>query len=359
MARSTSFGDILRETRIRRGLGVDAVARRLRIRVDILQAIEDGDFLRMPPRGYSKSMIAAYSRLLGLNPADLVKRYENQLYAFEIGRVRNDSLHDISTNMRSSSYREDSDLDGSSRRRTNDSRSSRRSIARPQFSKRSEPQGRTYSSDRVHTSRNVSLPNSQYTNLVASPRIHKSTNKKPYVFLGGFALLVVVLLAIFVFGGKDNQSVEDVPSVPISGLTDTSNPVEDTADANIPTPPTSVEFEYEVLEGEEAYYEIYLDDAEKPSEAGTLTGPVSERYDVVGTLRFVTARPSAVIVSVNDEPVTLTDDDGNGVYEYTVDFPQILAQWQTANQAAIDAAEAAASATNTGEDAGEDTNAQE
>jgi len=64
------------------------------------------------------------------------------------------------------------------------------------------------------------------------------------------------------------------------------------------------------------------------------------------------------VVTVNREPVTLTDEDGNGVYEYTVDFSQILAQWQAENQAAIDAANAEANATQEGASS-EDTSSEE
>ena len=39
--------------RERKGLDLATAARKLRIRPDILRAIEDGDFARMPPRGYT------------------------------------------------------------------------------------------------------------------------------------------------------------------------------------------------------------------------------------------------------------------------------------------------------------------
>ena len=51
MATQMSFGAILREARERRGLDLTTAARRLRIRPDILRAIEENDFSRMPPRG--------------------------------------------------------------------------------------------------------------------------------------------------------------------------------------------------------------------------------------------------------------------------------------------------------------------
>ncbi|MEE0346695.1 MAG: helix-turn-helix domain-containing protein, partial [Adlercreutzia sp.] len=51
MARQTSFGEALAHARERKGLDLSTAARKLRIRPDILRAIEEGDFARMPPRG--------------------------------------------------------------------------------------------------------------------------------------------------------------------------------------------------------------------------------------------------------------------------------------------------------------------
>lgn len=378
MARSASFGDILRDARIRQGLDVTTVAKHLRIRPDILMAIEDCDFALMPPRGYSKSMITGYARLLGLNSSELIRMYQDDLYAYEIGRVRSDTTTrsrrtstDRSSSTRGSrSYREgersrsSQGRSGQSSRRS-DTTSDQPAIGRSGRARMSagndRASGRTYNSNRVHTSRNISLPSSQYTNLVAAPKQQPrgsglAGSKAPFLVAAGI-LLLVLLLVIFVFNGKDDEQTEDLPDVPVSGLTDTSTPVDNTANS-MPTAPTDAEFEFEVLEGEEAYYEIYVDGAEKPTKAGTLAGPTSERYDVSGKLRFVTARPKAVVVTVNREPVTLTDEDENGVYEYTVDFSQILAQWQAENQAAIDAANAEANATQEGASS-EDTSSEE
>ena len=65
MAQMTS-GKVLREARERKGYDLNTVARRLRIRPDILRAIESGDSAAMPPRGYTRNMVNAYAKLLGL-----------------------------------------------------------------------------------------------------------------------------------------------------------------------------------------------------------------------------------------------------------------------------------------------------
>ena len=43
-----SFGNVLKEARLARGLDLAVVSRELRIRQDILVAIENSDFARMP-----------------------------------------------------------------------------------------------------------------------------------------------------------------------------------------------------------------------------------------------------------------------------------------------------------------------
>ena len=87
MAQMTS-GKVLRETRERKGYELDTVARRLRIRPDILRAIEAGDFDAMPPRGYTRNMVNAYARLLGLNPTEIVNMYLDEVYANQVERAR-------------------------------------------------------------------------------------------------------------------------------------------------------------------------------------------------------------------------------------------------------------------------------
>ena len=75
MADSRKFGQILRDAREASGEDLVTVARRIRIRPDILERIEYSDLDGMPPRGYSRNMINAYARYLGLNPTEIVKMY--------------------------------------------------------------------------------------------------------------------------------------------------------------------------------------------------------------------------------------------------------------------------------------------
>jgi cytoskeleton protein RodZ len=69
------FGRILAEARERKGMDINYVSQKLRIRADILRAIEQNDFSRMPARGYTRNMVNAYARLLGLNATSVTRQY--------------------------------------------------------------------------------------------------------------------------------------------------------------------------------------------------------------------------------------------------------------------------------------------
>lgn len=82
-----SFGNVLKEARLARGLDLATVSRELRIRQDIIVAIENSDFARMPSRGYARNMVIAYARLLGLNEQDISRMYLDQEYAYQVDKA--------------------------------------------------------------------------------------------------------------------------------------------------------------------------------------------------------------------------------------------------------------------------------
>lgn len=83
-----NFGDVLRQAREQSGEDLVSVARRIRIRPDILERIEESDIDAMPPRGYSRNMINAYARYLGLNTTEVVKMYQNAQYRKQVEHAR-------------------------------------------------------------------------------------------------------------------------------------------------------------------------------------------------------------------------------------------------------------------------------
>ena len=77
------FGDMLLEQRRRMGLSIQQVANTIKIRPQIIEFFETGNFASMPPRGYAQGMISSYARFLGLNPLEVVNAYFDDLMAYE------------------------------------------------------------------------------------------------------------------------------------------------------------------------------------------------------------------------------------------------------------------------------------
>ena len=79
------FSDMLRDRRRNMGLSIQQVANTIKIRPQIIEYFETGDFDAMPPRGYAQGMISSYARFLGLNPRTVVGAYFDELTEYEHG----------------------------------------------------------------------------------------------------------------------------------------------------------------------------------------------------------------------------------------------------------------------------------
>lgn len=77
------FGDMLLNRRRQLGMSIQQVANTVKIRPQIIEFFETGNFASMPPRGYAQGMIASYARYLGLNPRDVVNTYFDELVEYE------------------------------------------------------------------------------------------------------------------------------------------------------------------------------------------------------------------------------------------------------------------------------------
>lgn len=336
MTRSSSYGDILRNARKRSGMSIADAAYRLRIRPDILRAIEECDYARMPPRGYTRNMISSYARLLGLNSREITQMYLDGAYAFEVGRVRTDGDRPDSRRGQSSQR------SGSSRTRhvEREPEPYMNARGRTVYEDRTEKISRPTGQSRVHPSRHISLPSNQYTNLVASPKAN-TVSRLPYIIAIAAIVILLIIIAVFVLGGKDDVQDTQTPNVPVAGMTDTSNPT-GTPNTTMPTiidvKPTSAIVSYEVASGETSYIEVYVDGVTKLAES--VNGPGSKEFEITGTCTFVTTNPSATTVMVDGKVAEPLDEDGDGVYILEVDFKKILEEWE-AKKAAADAEAAA------------------
>lgn len=345
MAARMTFGAMLREARERRGIDLATAARQLRIRPDILRSIEESDFARMPSSGYARNMVHAYARLVGLDPTEMTRRYLDEAYAYQVGCARSETRSMGRGQAGSSSRQSARCRQGQTRaeEQRDDPPPRQNAFGRTMYDDRTDVTGRTYAHDRMHPSRHTAVPGTQYTNFYAAPRIPgQGRAKLPFIIAAAVVLVVFIVVLVLVFGGK-SEPEQEVPNVPITGLTDTSNPVEEgdgassAADAVQPEQPVvvapeKVVFSFSVASGDEAYIEVY-EDSDTPSIAEDVVGPVEKNFDVTSSLKFVTSNPENVSLSLDGEqvPSDQLDDVGGGVYTYTVDFAAYLKQWKEEN----------------------------
>jgi cytoskeleton protein RodZ len=71
-------GDVLRTARTARGEDVATVAAKLKMRRDQLEAIESGDYAKLPGRTYVFGFVRTYARYLGLDAEALVQRIKDE-----------------------------------------------------------------------------------------------------------------------------------------------------------------------------------------------------------------------------------------------------------------------------------------
>jgi len=327
---NASFGEILRDARERQGLDLNSTARRLRIRPDILRAIERSDFAAMPPRGYARNMVNGYARFLGLNSTEITGMYLDELY-------------DYQQKVSSSAKRRDTGFIMPTNAATE--RSARRNAA-----------SRTSASSRVSDSDNGYFGESSYDfdGSSRSGRVGSDSSRPslmdrfnysggspdfatelkarlPYIIGGILALLLVFFFISRLFSCA--TPADDTDTIPVTGVEETSQTenTEDTTTASTEdeTPPTSAVFEFTVAEGEESYIEVYVDGGDA-SVNGTIAGKETQSFEFTKSLHFVCSDKSAVKATVDGEAIELKDN-ANGIVDETIQFSDILAAWAEAH----------------------------
>ena len=364
-----SFGTVLREARERKGYDVQSAARRLRIRPDILRALENNDFSRLPARGYTRNMVNAYAKLVGLNPADITRMYLDDAYAYQVGRTRGESDSPAHVSGRRSVSRGDGRHDGhgqgsqrSSRydnERTDGRRSQRTQRGQRQgtqrMSRREQQPQREYReslASRAARAENESRRSNhfggavttQFTNFYSGSQNNVGRGMQarlPYVAVIVIILLLLVIIVALAFGNRGAASTQEVAKVPITGVTDTSadgsgvsqensnnnsdnNNDSDTKSSSTATVPTSVKVEYKLAKGQQAYVVITQDGQATEQ---MLTGPVDETVDVTGTWSLSTWVSSGFTVTMDGKEVEFTSDATTGMPTATVNFKDYLASW--------------------------------
>ena len=364
-----SSGQVLREARERKGYDLNTVARRLRIRPDILRAIEAGDFSAMPPRGYTRNMVTAYARLLGLNPTEIVNMYLDEAYANQVERARGTSSNggfnmdreprrsrtrstNISSGNRSYESGRISTTRGSGAQGTRVLYDDGTRYSRDDYGvtrQRSEKPGR---SERDFVSHHSGYDAASTSFLDESARSRRSgrsvhvgqtpmsytasrlpqflQSRKTLIIAAAVAVLLIAGIAFAVNSCHNVKQADDVSKLPVSGVTDTTGEDSSSSAAKkVEIAPTSARVSYSVPSGKECYVETYLDGQMTPE---MLTGPVERNIEVTGVWVITTYSPETLDLLVDGTEVELKiDSKYNGMYSYTVDFPSILQQWNTAH----------------------------
>lgn len=70
-----SVGEFFRQVRETKGLTIDEVASKTRIRTDFVKALEDGNFAKLPDQVFARGFVRSYTRSLGLDEEDAIHRF--------------------------------------------------------------------------------------------------------------------------------------------------------------------------------------------------------------------------------------------------------------------------------------------
>lgn len=327
-----SFGTALREARERRGMDINTAAARLRLRPDILFAIEDDDFSRLPPRGYTKNMVNAYARLVGLNPTDITQMYLDADYAYRAGNARTSSSRMINRtrNEDAANSSHSSNRSSSSGRIMYDDRKEYRS--QREYGPRGSNNRHIYAGEHPRQSRHNAL-NSQYTNFYAGPAASANNLLAHWPIIAGIVIILILLIIIIslVNCSGNNEVQQEAPKVAITGIDDTTG-VDDSKPAEPKqkiVAPTSVTVAYEVAPYEGGIYAIVNNNG--TSEETLMNGPLKQEVQVSGLWSFATWLPDLVTITVDGEPVSFSTTTENGIPVCIVDFDSWLEGWYEAH----------------------------
>ena len=392
MAQTTS-GKVLREARERKGYDLNTVARRLRIRPDILRAIEAGDFNAMPPRGYTRNMVNAYAKLLGLNPTEIVNLYLDEAYAQQVERARGTgpssgfnmkretrrsrtqlgvgegsgaetrAIHPIETTSETGKRQFTRMLyDDGTRFSRDDYGVTRQRTERPGKSERDfsshhsgyDSSSSSFLRDGTPSRGGRSIYAGQTPMQYSASRLPSFLQSRTaLIALGVIVVAIIIVILVVVIGSGNKPTAEDASKLPVSGISDTTSSGS-AASTPVEVAPTSARAVYSVKSGEDCYVEIYENGS---MTAENLTGPTEKTVDVTGTWTITTWSPESLSLTVDGQKAELKESsEYGGMYAYTVDFSEILKQWNTAHPNAATGAVGAATAAATANSS--NTNAQ-
>ena len=87
-----SIGEFFRQVRETKGLTIDEVASKTRIRTDFVKALEDGNFAKLPDQVFARGFVRSYARSLGLDEDDAIHRFVQSAGAYYDKQVEREQL---------------------------------------------------------------------------------------------------------------------------------------------------------------------------------------------------------------------------------------------------------------------------
>jgi cytoskeleton protein RodZ len=87
-----SIGEFFRQVRETKGLTIDEVASKTRIRTDFVKALEDGNFAKLPDQVFARGFVRSYARSLGLDEDDAIHRFVQSAGAYYDRQVERERL---------------------------------------------------------------------------------------------------------------------------------------------------------------------------------------------------------------------------------------------------------------------------
>ena len=87
-----SIGEFFRQVRETKGLTIDEVASKTRIRTDFVKALEDGNFAKLPDQVFARGFVRSYARSLGLDEDDAIHRFAQSAGAYYDKQVERERL---------------------------------------------------------------------------------------------------------------------------------------------------------------------------------------------------------------------------------------------------------------------------
>lgn len=76
MDERSSLGTLLRSHRESKGISLKELARQTKIREHLLKALEEGRYKELPPPIYIRGFIISYAKVVGLDPKDILQKYD-------------------------------------------------------------------------------------------------------------------------------------------------------------------------------------------------------------------------------------------------------------------------------------------